>query len=88
MRKTKQMNQELLKAQERLAEVEKLKIEAELEEKKQFDNIRQQIENIAEQNNMFCGIILSTQDIVAVIDIAFKTGEAVKIPFNIYYKNE
>jgi hypothetical protein len=34
---------------------------------------------------MFCGIILNHADLIAVVDLALKTGESVKIPFRLYF---
>lgn len=86
-RKSKEINEELKKVQEKLEEVEKLKQEAEAEEKALFEIAETEIKTIADKNDMFCGVILNRDDIVAVVDIALKTGESVKIPFKLYYKS-
>jgi len=87
MRKIKEISEELKKAQERLEEVERLKLEAETEEKALFTKIELEINTITELNDMFCGVVLNREDIVAIVDIALKTGEPVKVPFRLYYKS-
>ena len=84
-RKVIAINDEVKKAQEKLAEVERLKQEADLEEKGLLEKAEADIKGIADENNLFCGIILSHDDLIAVLQLALKTGEAVRIPFRLYF---
>ena len=85
-RKVKVVYDEREKALKKVEELEQLAKEAEAEEKAMIENAEKQIQTVADSVNMFCGVILSRQDIVAVIDLALKSGESVKIPFKLYFK--
>jgi hypothetical protein len=86
MRKLKVVYNEKKQLLEKVAELERLQAEAEAEEKQKIEDATASIEMIASGIEMFCGVILSQQDIVAVVDLALKTGEPVKIPFKLYFK--
>jgi hypothetical protein len=86
MRKIKVVYNEKKQLLEKVAELERLQAEAEAEEKQKIESATSSIETIASDIEMFCGVILSQQDIVAVVDLALKTGEPVKIPFKLYFK--
>jgi len=83
-RKIIALNEEVKKAQEKLAEVEQLRIEAEKEEQNLVASVQAQIGEIEKTSNVFIGVVLTHQDLLAVLDIALKTGESVKVPFRIY----
>lgn len=83
-RKIKAINEQVLKAKEKLAEVEKLKQEAEAEEKAIIEDAEKLIAEHTKANGLFCGVILDRQNLVAVLDLALRTGEPVKIPARCY----
>jgi hypothetical protein len=85
-RKVKVVYDEREKALKKVEEIERLVKEAEDEEKAMVGRAEQQIQAVADGVNMFCGVILSQQDVTAVVDLALKTGESVKIPFKLYFK--
>lgn len=86
-RKNKEIKESLKKAQDKLSELERLNKEAEEEEKAQLDKAHSDINEIAESNDFFCGVILSQDDIVSIVSLALKSGESVKIPFKLYYNS-
>lgn len=86
-RKTKKINIEKLEAKKRLEEIEKLEQEAQAEEISKVQSIEQSITKICTDNEMFCGIILTKQDILAIVEIAMQSGENVKIPFKLYFND-
>ncbi|HSW67351.1 MAG TPA: hypothetical protein VLH16_02100 [Bacteroidales bacterium] len=88
MRKTIAINKEVEQARERLAEMERLKLEADTEEKALLDAIEAEIKDIADRNDMFCGAILGKEDIVSIVQLALNTGGQVQIPFKLYYKEK
>ena len=74
-----------LEAQQKLAEIAALELEAQKEETNIIETAEKNINDIAKSNDLFCGVILNHADLVAVLDLALKTGESVKIPFRLYF---
>jgi hypothetical protein len=71
-------------------ELEKLHKEAdqEFEEKLKFlESLEKEVNEICEKNNVFCGVILTSEDILQIIELAMKTKENIKIPFKIFFNN-
>lgn len=85
-RKVIQLQAEQAKIREKEAEIERLAQEAEQEEKNLLETTTNQITELSENSGLFCGVILSKQDLVAIIELALRTNEAVKIPFRLYFK--
>ena len=85
-RKIQTIYDEKAKTLKKIEELEQLAQQAEMEEKTMIENAEKQIQGVADSINMFCGVILSKQDIVAIVDLALKTNESVKIPFKLYFK--
>jgi hypothetical protein len=84
-RKSKAVSEELKKAQEKARQIEQLLAIAEKEEAEKLENATQQINEICEANNLFCGIVLTTQDLLGVIQLALESNENVTIPFRVYH---
>lgn len=87
MRKSKTIKEELLKAQERLNEVERLRVEAENEEKEILSGLNEKLQRISENNNVFIGVVLGKQDLINILTLALETGETIKIPAMIYFND-
>lgn len=87
MRKSKEVKLEVERAIERLKECEVLAREAEKEENGRVDAAREQIMQICSKENLFCGMILSTEDIAGIVKLAIGSKEHVKIPFNLYFND-
>jgi hypothetical protein len=83
-RKIIALNEEVKKAQEKLAEIERLKIEAEKEETILLESVTYQINELQTTNNVFVGMTITRQDLLAIVDIALQSGENVKVPFRVY----
>jgi hypothetical protein len=77
---------ELAEQKERLEATEKLRQEAIKEEQEFLAELTSNINKIGDDNGLFIGIVLSKEDIVSIIDLALRTNESVKIPFNLYLK--
>jgi polysaccharide deacetylase 2 family uncharacterized protein YibQ len=84
-RKLKTINTEKLEAQKKLAEIERLELEAQQEEKNILETAAKNIENVCTLNNLFCGVILTHEDLITVLQMALKSGEQIKIPFRLYF---
>lgn len=57
------------------------------EEQELIDKVKMEIQAIAASHNMFCGVILTNQDILGIMDVALKNkGQTVEIPFHLYLK--
>lgn len=68
------------------AEAAQKELEREIEaEKQMLENAEKSINDIAAANDLFCGVILTADDIAAVLTIALKTHENIKIPFRLYF---
>jgi uncharacterized DUF497 family protein len=84
-RKSKAVSDELKKAQEKAKQIEQLLELAETEEKNQLEKAEKAIGEIAEKNNLFCGVILTKKDVVSIISLALDSGENIRIPFKLYF---
>lgn len=88
MRKSKTTKEELRKTEEKLKEIEELNRLAENEDQEKLISISGQILQIASDNEMFCGVILTKKDILAIVDLAMRSkDETVSIPFQVYFKD-
>jgi hypothetical protein len=74
-----------LEAEKQLIELASLELEAQKEELNIVETAEKNINDIALLNGLFCGVILNHADLVAIFDLALKTGESVKIPFRLYF---
>lgn len=87
IKKLKNLQNEAKIAQEKAEEATKLVELAQQELLDKIDNTKKEIEKLAESEDLFCGIILGHDDLIAVLQLALKTGENVKIPFSLYPKD-
>lgn len=84
-RKAKELRGKTIEAAEKFKEMERLLKEAEEEEKKRMEDIERQIQDVASINGMFCGVKLTNQDLINIIQLALETKETISIPFKLYY---
>ena len=87
-RKVKTLTDEARAKVEQLKEIEELLKLAQEEEKEKIEDVTKQINKLCEDNNLFCGVILTTDDLISVIRMAIQSKENVTIPFRIYVKDE
>lgn len=76
---------ELEKAQQELEAAEKELKEEEEAEKALFKEIASKITKICDDNNMFCGAVLTADDIATIVSLAIQAKENIKIPFRLYF---
>jgi hypothetical protein len=84
MGKIKQLQQEKKAVEEKKAELERLIQEAETERTNMIAESEKHIDEFAKGKGLFCGVILDHQNLVAVLDLALRTSEPVKIPARCY----
>lgn len=83
----KKVKEEADKIVEKLKEIELLAHAADLEESAKTECTRLAVNALCEKENMFCGIILSVDDILNIVRIAIEKNDSIKIPFNLYYND-
>lgn len=88
MRKTKTLKSEMDKITARLSEIQKLAEEAKLEETHKIEGMKVSINEICETENVFCGIILTPEDVISIVQLAIISKENVKIPYNLYFDDK
>ena len=86
-RKSKKVREAAEEQAKRLQEMKELLEIAEQEEKKLLENTEESIKEIADKNNIFCGVILSHEDLLSVLRLALETKENIKIPFKLYFND-
>jgi len=86
-RKSKSAKEEYEKAYSRLQEINDIRQIAEAEEIKTLEDTETTIKNLCSEQGLFCGVILTPEDISNVITLAIKTGENVKIAFKLFYND-
>jgi hypothetical protein len=87
-RKVKTLAEETRKQVEKLKEIEELLKLAQQEETEKIESVTSQINVLCEENNLFCGVILSVDDLLAVVKMAIQSKERIEIPFRIYPKDD
>jgi DNA anti-recombination protein RmuC len=96
-RKTVQLKKEVLEhsqeaervykeATERLNKAEEDLKTAIEEEHAMVADIENRINEICSEKDIFCGVVLSHDDILNIVDMAIKMKENIKIPFKLYFK--
>jgi hypothetical protein len=84
-RKSKVVKDQAAKMKKQLEEVEILLELAETEEKNQIESTEKAINQIAEKNNLFCGVVLTKQLVIDILTMMLDKGENVSIPFRLYF---
>jgi|OpeIllAssembly_1097287.scaffolds.fasta_scaffold584911_2 hypothetical protein len=84
-KKINNIREQKLEAQKKITELEILEQEAQKEEINIITTVEDNINTVSKDNGLFCGVILNHADLIAVFDLALKTGESVKIPFRLYF---
>lgn len=79
------MADEILRQQEKVKELELLKEKAIEEEKQTLDRVRSAIDAVCQRENVFCGAILSPDDVAAIVKLAIESKETIRIGYNIYF---
>ena len=88
MKKAKALAQEAEKLVSRLKETQELIKEAQQEEQERLQSVTGQIETICKDNDVFCGMILTVDDLAAIIKLAVDSKQNLKIPFRIYLNED
>lgn len=79
--------QEAIKEAEARAEAAKQAFDAAVaEEKQMLEDTEKAITEIADGKELFCGVILTPDDITAIVSLALKAKDNIKIPFKLYFK--
>lgn len=93
-RKIKMVSNELIKVTQdleqalaRVEEVKQIQQQAIDEEKNILESTENQIKELCEQHDLFCGIILTTPDLLTIIQMAIESKEQINIPFRLYPKD-
>ena len=84
-RKVKEVNQKLTEARIKLMEMETLAALAAKEEDAKLEQAKASIDEIGKNIDVFIGVILTPADLVAVLDLALKSRDNVKIPYTLYF---
>ena len=86
-RKFKEVKTKLDEARIKLLEMETLAALAEKEEQDKLANAKSEIDSIGKDLNVFIGVTLTPSDLVAILDLALKTRENIKIPYTLYFND-
>jgi hypothetical protein len=86
-RKVKEVKIKLDEARAKLVELETLAALAESEEQAKIENAKSEIDRIGKDLNAFIGVILTPSDLVAILDLALKSRENIKIPYTLYFND-
>jgi hypothetical protein len=87
-RRSVEVNEQLKATAQRLQELNLLKEEAEKEEISKLESVETQIKTIAEENDLFVGLIITKKDLVNIVDLMLTKGDAFcKIEAKVYYND-
>jgi len=84
-RKTTQTRKELEAAQQRLNEIAELNVLAAKEEEQTLSFAASRIDEMCKNDGLFCGVILTPDDLAAVVKLAIESKESIKIGFRLYF---
>ena len=87
-RKIKVLAKEAEEQVKKLEEIQELLKLAQQEEADKIESVIKQIEALCKQNDVFCGVILTVDDLLAVVKMAIQSKENIEIPFRIYIKED
>ena len=86
-RKFKEVKTKLDEARAKLVEMETMAALAEKEEQDKLENAKSEIDSIGKNLNVFIGVTLTPSDLVAILDLALKSRENIKIPYTLYFND-
>ena len=86
-KKRKEILSEMEEARKRLEEIERLAKEEENESIKLLEDTNTQIENIIKERDLFCGVVLTKEDVIQIVSLIIDTKENITIPFKLYFKD-
>ena len=86
-RKFKEVKTKLDEARAKLLEMETLAALAEKEEQDKLESAKSEIDSIGKDMNVFIGVTLTPSDLVAILDLALKSRENIKIPYTLYFND-
>ena len=66
-------------------EMEELSAKAAEEEKMFLEETSVKLDNLCSEANVFCGVVLSFQDVVNILQLMMETRENVRIRYNLYF---
>lgn len=70
--------------QKRIDDAEEVAKIAEEEELELYENTMAHINKLCKETGYFCGVVLTKQDLLTVIDMAIETKDNIRIPFRLY----
>ena len=85
-RKSKEVRQEAEQASARLEEIKAIQLLAEAEEAELLSSMKEKIQGLCETKGLFCGYIMNTNAVLALVKLAIENGGVVNIPFELYFK--
>jgi hypothetical protein len=75
-----------VKAMQKQLELVEAEAQKAIEQEKQLlKETEEAINLICENEDLFCGVILTHDDVLQIVDLAIKTKENIKIPFKLYF---
>lgn len=83
MARKKKIAEEQIALQEKLNDLQSELDEIETNRVVAFDNLKAQV-----GEDYFCGVVLDLEGIFSVLKLMLETGKQVKIPFNLYLKED
>lgn len=83
-KKSNELKEKALELKKQAEEAIALLKQAEEEEAQLIKDTETKIKEIADANNVYCGVILTKEDILGIVSLAIDTNENIKIPFRIY----
>lgn len=86
-KKTKELQDKYDELSIKAKELEILLEESKKEELDLLKKIKEDIKNLEEDNNLFCGVVLTKEDIINIFKLFLEKEDNVKIPFNLYFNN-
>lgn len=76
----------LAEAQRRMEEIQQTMEQAKAEEEKMIASVTSQIQQLCDDNSLYCGLILTPKDVLTIVEAAIGAKDNIQIPFRLYFK--
>jgi hypothetical protein len=88
MRKLKKISLDVKETQKKLLDLQEAADIAAEEEKAMLDDVKILIDELCSKHDLFCGVILSPQDIGSIVELMASRNGNVKIGYTLYAKED
>lgn len=84
-KRSNEIRKEREEASKKLLELQRIEEEARKKEEQLLADVTSKINEICDEENIFCGVVLTTEDLLEIVRLAIAKNENITIPFRLYF---